>query len=131
MDTPPPVTPTPTASTVLAPAEAQVRTWSMLAHLSALAGFVIPFGSIIGPLLVWQIKKHEMPAVVEHAKEVLNFQISCIIYLIVCIPLMFVIIGLPLMVAIGLFSLVCIIIASLKANDGKPWKYPLTIRFLN
>lgn len=127
METPPPVVVTPT---VLAPAEAQVRTWSMLAHLSALSGFIIPFGSIIGPLLIWQIKKHEMPAVVEHAKEVLNFQISCIIYLLVAALLIFVVIGFPLMFAIAVFNLVCVIIAALKANDGKPWRYPGTIRFL-
>ena len=102
----------------------------MLAHLSALSGYIVPFGSIIGPILVWQIKKHEMPAVVAHAKEVLNFQISCIIYLIVCIPLIAVLIGIPLMVVIGIGALVCVIIASMKANDGITWKYPLTIRFL-
>lgn len=102
----------------------------MLAHLSALSGFIIPFGSIIGPVLIWQIKKHEMPAVVEHAKEVLNFQISCIIYLLVAALLIFVVIGFPLMFAIAVFNLVCVIIAALKANDGKPWRYPGTIRFL-
>lgn len=126
MDTPP-VNPAPVT---LTPAEAQIRTWSMLAHLSALAGFIIPFGNILGPIIVWQIKKHEMPVVVAHAKEALNFQLSCFIYLIVAAILIFIVIGIPLMVLIGLGNLVCVIIAALKANDGKPWQYPVTIRFL-
>lgn len=102
----------------------------MLAHLSALAGFIIPFGNILGPIIVWQIKKHEMPVVVAHAKEALNFQLSCFIYLIVAAILILVVVGIPLMVLIGLGNLVCVIIAALKANDGKPWQYPVTIRFL-
>lgn len=129
MDTPPPVTPE-SAQPVISSPEANIRTWSMLAHLSALCGFIIPLGNIIGPILVWQIKKHEMPAVVVHAKEALNFQISCFIYLVVSAILIAVVIGIPLMVAVGLFNLVCVIIAALKANDGRPWSYPITIRFL-
>lgn len=126
MDTPPPINPQP----VLSPSDAQVRTWSMLVHLSALVGFIIPFGSILGPLLIWQIKKHEMPAIIPHAYEALNFQISCAIYFIVAFLLMFVLIGAPLMVAIGIFALVCTILAAIKANDGILWRYPLSIRFL-
>lgn len=102
----------------------------MLAHLSALCGFIIPFGSILGPILVWQIKKHEIPAVIPHAKAVINFQISCLIYILVCIPLIFVLIGVPLMMIIGLGSLICVILGGIKANDGKPWNYPASIKFL-
>lgn len=127
MDTPPPITPQP----VIPPSEAQVRTWSMLVHLSAFLGYVIPaVGWIVGPLLVWQIKKHELPAIEPHAKEVINFQISCLIYFLLAAMLTVIVIGLPLMFAIGLFNLVCVIIAALKANDGILWKYPLAIRFL-
>lgn len=53
--------------------ESQARTWNMLCHLSALAGYIIPFGNILGPLLVWQIKKNEFPSVDEHGKAALNF----------------------------------------------------------
>ena len=60
------------------------RTWAMLCHLSALAGFVVPFGSIIGPLIVWLIKKDEMPIVDEHGKKALNFQITMAIAYLVC-----------------------------------------------
>ncbi len=127
MDTPPPIIPQP----VLPTSEAQVRTWSMLVHLSAFLGYVIPAaGWIIGPLLVWQIKKHELPAITPHAKEAINFQISCLIYFVIAMIFIVLVIGFPLMAAVGLFNLVCVIIAALKANDGILWKYPLSIRFL-
>ena len=102
----------------------------MLCHLSALAGFVIPFGNIIGPVLVWQIKKNEFPSVDEHGKESVNFQISVLIYCAICFVLTFVLIGIPLLVAVGLGSLVLIIIAGIKANNGEHYRYPLTIRFI-
>jgi uncharacterized Tic20 family protein len=57
--------------------ESQARMWNMLCHLSALAGFIgIPFGNILGPLIVWQIKKNEFPSVDVHGKAALNFQIT-------------------------------------------------------
>ena len=81
--TPPPVTPPPPTPAVPAPGspESQARTWNMLCHLSALAGFIIPFGNILGPLLVWQIKKNEIPSTNVHGKAALNFQITVVIAL--------------------------------------------------
>ena len=55
------------------------RMWGMFCHLAALAGFIIPFGNIIGPLIVWQIKKEEFPFVEDQGKESLKFQISIFI----------------------------------------------------
>ena len=63
----------------LSPGESDVRTWCMLCHLSALAGLFLPAGNILGPLLVWQIKKNEMPAVEPHGKDSLNFQLTVLI----------------------------------------------------
>ena len=60
----------------LEPLSKDEKTWAMLCHLSAVAGFVIPFGSILGPLVVWLIKKDEMPIVDLHGKKSLNFQIE-------------------------------------------------------
>ena len=102
----------------------------MLCHLSALVGYLIPLGNIIGPLLIWQIKKKEMPAIDAHGKEALNFQISLVIYFLVAAVLTFVLIGIPLMFALAIFGLVCTIMAGLKANNGELWHYPLTIRLL-
>ena len=107
------------------------RTWETLCHLSALLGYVVPFGHFIGPLLVWQLKKNEYPSVDPQGKESLNFQISCLIYAIVSGLLIFVIVGIPLLVAVLLFNLVCVIIATIKVNNGEPWRYPLTLRLIH
>ena len=60
-------------------ADKEQRTWAMLCHLSALAGFIVPMGSVIGPLIVWLIKKEDMPLVAEHGRKSLNFQITMLI----------------------------------------------------
>ena len=72
------------------------QNWAMACHLSALAGFLVPFGNIAGPLLVWLLKRAEIPLVDAHGKEALNFQITVSIAIAVCIPLMFILIGIPL-----------------------------------
>ncbi len=106
------------------------KTFGMLAHLSALAGYIIPFGNIIGPLIIWLIKKDQSAWVDMQGKEALNFQISITIYAIVAGILTLILIGVLLLIAVGVFSLVMIIIASVRANNGEMYQYPLTIRFL-
>lgn len=106
------------------------RTWAMLCHLSALAGFVIPFGAIIGPLIVWLIKKDEMPLVAEHGKKSLNFQLTLLIAYVVCFILMFVVIGVILLPIVAIFALIMVVVAAIKTNEGKAFTYPLTINFI-
>jgi len=103
------------------------RMWGMLCHLSSLSGGVIPFGNIVGPLIVWMIKKEEYAFVDDQGKESLNFQISIMIYTIV---LALTIIGIPVAVAAMIFGLVMTVIAAVKANGGEYYRYPLTIRFV-
>ena len=112
------------------PVPGQSHTWEVLCHLSALAGYVIPFGNIIGPLVVWLIKRAEIPAVDAHGKEAINFQISVAIYAIVCGLLFLVAIGFFLLIALGIAVLVLTIIAAIKASSGELYRYPLTIRFI-
>ena len=103
----------------------------MLTHLSALSGFFTGgLGAIIGPLIVWLIKKEEMPFVDEQGKESLNFQITMMLAAIVSAILVLVLIGFLMLLAVGIFDLVMVIIASIKANEGEHFTYPLTIRFL-
>jgi len=107
------------------------QNWAMICHLSALAGFLIPFGNILGPLIVWLIKRGEMPQVESNGKEAINFQITVSIAMLICIPLMFVLIGIPLMFAIGLGALILTIMAAVKVANGEfEHKYPMTIRLL-
>lgn len=106
------------------------RTWGMLCHLIAFVGIVVPFGNIIGPLVIWLIKKDEMPFVDDQGKESLNFQITMFIGVIIGVLLTFVLIGIPFLIALTIFWLVVVIIASVKANDGVAYRYPYAIRFL-
>lgn len=106
------------------------RMWAMLSHLSALAFFVFPFGNIIGPLVVWLVKKDEYPFVDDQGKESLNFQISVSLYGIVAGVLILVLIGIPLLIGLFFFNFILVVIASVKANDGVYYRYPLTIRFI-
>lgn len=109
----------------------EARLWGMLCHLAALSGYVVPFGGhIVGPLVVWLIKKEEIPFVDEQGKESLNFQISMMIYLLVCIPFVFIIIGVFMIAAVLLADFILTILAGIKANNGEHYRYPLTIRFI-
>ncbi len=111
--------------------EKQDRTWAMFCHLASLSVCVgIPFGNIIGPLVIWLIKKDEIAIVDEHGRESLNFQISLSIYSIIAFFLCFAFIGFLILPAILIAGLVFVIIATLNANKGEPYRYPLTIRFI-
>jgi uncharacterized protein len=95
-----------------------------------LAGLVIPFGNIIGPLVVWLMKKNEIPFVDDQGKESLNFQITIAIALVVSFLLVFVLVGFLLLPAVGIFGLVFTIIAGIKANEGQTYRYPFAIRLI-
>ena len=116
------------------PNESQVRMWNMLCHLSALSGLIVPLGSVLGPLLIWQIKKHEIPSVEAHGKAALNFQLTVLIGLVVggalAFGLSFVCVGyllFPVVFLIGLAGLVFAIIAGIQANDGVAYRYPYSL----
>jgi uncharacterized Tic20 family protein len=109
------------------------RMWGMFCHLAGLAGFlpIVPvFGSIIAPLVIWQMKKDDFIFVDEQGREAVNFQISILIYALVAGLLCFVCIGFVLLPAVYIFDLVFLLIAAIKANDGRQYRYPLTIRFI-
>lgn len=110
--------------------EKDARTWAMFCHLGALAGYIIPFGNIIAPLVIWLIKKDESPLVDDQGKESLNFQISITIYALVALVLTLIIIGFFLLLAVGIFALVMVIVAAVKVNSGEKYRYPLCIRFI-
>jgi len=111
--------------------EKQVHLWGMFCHLAALLGFIgVPFGNIIGPLVVWLIKREDDPFIDEQGKESLNFQISMTIYGVVAALLVFVVVGIVLLIAVGLADLILVIIASVKTSNGEYYRYPCTIRFI-
>lgn len=101
------------------------RLWSVLSHLSWFLG--VPF---LLPLVVYLVMKRDSEYVAANAREALNFHISVIIYFICCILLYFILIGIPLVVALGICFLVCSIKAALTASDGGCYHYPLTLRLV-
>ena len=106
------------------------RMWAMIAHLSAFAYYVSGVGHILGPLIVWLAKRDGNPFVDDQAKEALNFQISVTIYGIGAAILCIILIGIPLLIGIHIFQIVCIVIAAIKANDGVAFRYPLNLRLI-
>lgn len=114
--------------------EKDQRTWAMIAHLSAFAYYLTGIGHILGPLIVWLSKRDGNPFVDDQAKEALNFQISITIYvvasIIMCLTVVLAVIGIPILICIHAFQIVCIIIASIKANDGIAFRYPLSLRLI-
>jgi len=107
------------------------NTWAMVCHLSPLFGCVIPFGNIVGPLVVWLMKRDEFPLVNDQGREALNFQISLLIYALLCLPLVLIVIGVFLLIGVGVFGLVQMILAAIKARAGIRYRYPYCIRFLD
>jgi hypothetical protein len=105
------------------------RLWSVLCHLSYFFGFALL--SFIFPLTVYLVMRTDSPYVTHHAREALNFHLSLLLYVACCIPLCFIVVGIPLLVAIGITGLVCSIVAAVKASKGTYYQYPITIRFVN
>lgn len=130
---PPPPTGVPTA---------EEKQWAMFAHLSAILGGLLTsswaggIGCVIGPFIIWQIKKDSLPFAADQAKEALNFNITVaiamavlLVFGLVTIGLGFIIAG-PLMALIGLAALVLVIIAAIKSNEGVAYRYPFILRLV-
>jgi uncharacterized Tic20 family protein len=108
-----------------------VRTWTVLCHATALAGFFVPWaGHILGPLIVWLAKRGDSPEIDVHGKESLNFQISMLIYSQIAGVLCLVLIGFVLLGILHILNLVLVIIASIQASEGKLYRYPISIRLI-
>ena len=101
------------------------KIWSLLSHLSGFIG--LPF---LLPLVVYLSMRGDSAYVTDNAREALNFHLSVVIYCLLCVPLTLVLIGIPLMMLIGVASLVLSIIAAVKASEGRCYHYPLTLRLI-
>jgi uncharacterized Tic20 family protein len=114
------------------PLSSDERNMGMLCHLLALLGYIgIPFGNIIGPLVIWMVKKEESEFIDKCGQESLNFQISMFIYGAISGVLILVLIGIPMLIAILIIDLVCVIQASITASEGRVYHYPFTMRFVS
>jgi uncharacterized Tic20 family protein len=119
----------PPAAPQFPPLASNDRLWSVLCHLSYFFGFALL--SFIFPLTVYLVMRTDSPYVTHHAREALNFHLSLLLYVVCCIPLCFIVVGVPLLVAIGVTGIVCSIVAAVKASKGTYYQYPITIRFVS
>jgi uncharacterized Tic20 family protein len=111
-------------------ASTEERNWAMAAHIGSLVAAWFALG-LIGPLLVLLTKGDHSPYICRHAVESLNFQIDALVYTAVCFVLMFVLIGFVLIVVYGIFYLVCVITATVRASNGADYRYPLMLRLVS
>ena len=119
----------PIETPVATPPDKDIRMWAMLCHLSALSFYFSGVGGIVGPLIVWMIKREDHPLIDDQGKESLNFEISMFIYGLVIGVISICMLGIPLLILLVL-HIVFIIIAAIKANSGEYYRYPLTIRLI-
>ena len=106
---------------------AEDRHWAMGAHLSAFVAAYIALG-FLGPLVILLIRGERSPFVRQHAA--LNFNLTVLIYVVVCVILAFLLIGFLLIIALGILYVVAVLIGAVRANSGEAYRYPLTIRFI-
>jgi uncharacterized Tic20 family protein len=107
------------------------RQWAMICHLIALVGLLgNGIGFILGPLIVWLLKREDDPFIDEQGKEALNFQITMFVALVISLVLALVLIGFVLFFLVMIFMTVFPIIGAIKANEGVHYRYPVTIRFI-
>lgn len=102
---------------------------AMFLHFSQYLGFVVPVLGFAAPILIWQLKKEDIPEVDIHGRIVANWMLSSLIYTLVCAVLTLVLIGIVGLIALAALSLTYPLIGGIKANDGQPWDYPGSIRF--
>ena len=109
-----------------------VRTWCVLAHATALVGFLVPLaGHIVGPLIIWLAKRADSPEIDAHGKESMNFQLSMLIYNLIAGVLCLLLIGFFVLAILHILNVVFVIVASIQASEGKFYRYPLAIRLIN
>jgi len=107
------------------------KNWAMGVHLAGLAGLLgIPFGNVLGPLIIWLLKKDEMPFVNRAGREAINFQISMTIYFFIGGILYFILIGFLVIPLLILAYLVLTVVGAIKAKDGEHYRYPFTLRLV-
>ncbi|PTM07857.1 MAG: DUF4870 domain-containing protein [Bacteroidetes bacterium] len=104
----------------------------VLTHLSQLVTLVIGFGSLILPLILWITNKEKVYQLDEHGKNIINFQLSILIYSIICIPLILLLgLGLLGLIALAFVSIIFPIINAIKASNGETPTYPLSINIIH
>jgi len=106
------------------------KNWGMFCHVAVFAGCIIPLGNIIGPLVIWLMKKDLYGFVDYNARQAMNFQITFLIAMLAGLLLSFVLIGILMMIGFGIFALVVTIRAIMASGRGEYYSYPCSIQFI-
>lgn len=110
----------------------QDRQLIVLTHLSQLITLVIGFGSLILPLILWMTNKEKVYQMDAHGKNIVNFQLSILIYSIICIPLILLLgLGILGLIALAFIAIIFPIINAIKASNGETPTYPLSINIIH
>ena len=109
------------------PTDQQTNTWAMLLHFSQLLIYPIPIAGVIAPILIWQLKKDELPGIDVHGKIVANWLVTAFIGYVVCFALFFLVVPVFLAMALSVAHIAFAIIGGIKANSGEVWPYPMTL----
>jgi len=104
----------------------ETNQWAMFIHFSLLAGWVVPIAGLIVPILLWQMKKDELPGIVPHAHVVINWIVTSLVYALISLVLTIIVIGVLGFIALAIATIIFAVVGGLKANEGKVWEYPGT-----
>jgi uncharacterized Tic20 family protein len=118
---------TETVQPAMSERDRETNQWAMFIHFSILAGWVVPIAGLIVPIILWQMKKDELPGIVPHAHIVLNWIVTSLVYALICFILTLLLIGVLGFIALGIATIIFAVIGGIKANEGKVWEYPGTI----
>ncbi|GGG51166.1 DUF4870 domain-containing protein [Bizionia arctica] len=104
----------------------------VITHLSQLLTFITGFGGLIVPLILWSTQKDKVFEMDQQGKQIINFQLSMLIYAIICVPAILLLgLGIVGLIVIGFISLIFPIINAIKANNGESPTYPLSFNFIS
>jgi hypothetical protein len=106
------------------------RTWGSLAHLAALSGLLIPFGSLLGPLLMWRTRGQRSSFVGDQALEALNFNITVALAFLVCLALVWLFVGILMIAVLVIYWIVMTVVATINAGEGRTYRYPYALRLV-
>ncbi|MFC6865486.1 DUF4870 domain-containing protein [Halomicroarcula sp. GCM10025817] len=107
------------------------QTWAVILHASAFTGLMVPFGNVLGPLLVWLIKKDESAFIDESGKAALNFQLTWTMLMLVALLTLLVGIGFLLVPVVAVAWIVIVVLATVRASDREVYDYPLTVDLID
>ena len=109
------------------------RTWATMAHVASIIAMFVGGLSVLGPLIVWLVKKNESEYIAHHGREALNFQITMLIAFAILFVAGFVTCGITwaMCALLGIANIILSIIGAIRANDGQLWTYPFSIRLVS